>query len=165
MERQRLINATTSLIVTVFAALTLWVFIPNFIALPTFRLGSTSTLVTPRLVPQILSITMLITSLTHLLLTLIAPSTGEARAETPAWARRDQFRSVGILVLVGSYILFAIEALGFYSTTALYLGLGFVVLGERSPARIVLTALIVPVVFYVLFERTFNLFLPRGLLF
>ena len=165
MERQRLINATTSLVVAVFAALILWVAIPNYIALPTFRLGATSTLVTPRLLPQVLSIALLITSLTHLLLTLAAPSTGEARAATPTWTRRDQLRSVGTLVLVGSYILFAVEAFGFYSMTAAYLALGFVVLGERSPVRIGVTAIVVPLVFYLLFERTFNLFLPRGMLF
>ena len=165
MERQRLINATTSLIVAVFACVVLWVAIPNWIALPTFRLGATSTLVSPRLLPQVLAYGLLITSLVHLLLTLVAPSTAEARAATPDWSRLDQVRSLVIVVLVGSYIMVAVETFGFYTSTAAYLVLGFVVLGERAPLRIAVTALLVPIAFYLLFERTFNLFLPRGMLF
>jgi hypothetical protein len=74
----------------------------------------------------------------------------------------DRNRVLWVAVLTGLYVIF-MERIGFITATAPYL-FGFVlVLGERRWVRLLLFALVVPVMTYLLFDRTLNVPLPRGL--
>jgi tripartite tricarboxylate transporter TctB family protein len=74
----------------------------------------------------------------------------------------DRNRVLWAAVLTGLYVIF-MERIGFITATAPYL-FGFVlVLGERRWVRLVVFALVVPVMTYLLFDRTLNVPLPRGL--
>jgi hypothetical protein len=75
---------------------------------------------------------------------------------------RDRARVLWVAGLTAAWVI-AIERLGFITATAPYL-FGFVVaLGERRWLRLALFALVVPVVTYLVFDRTLNVPLPRGL--
>ncbi len=74
----------------------------------------------------------------------------------------DRARVLWVAALTAAYVLL-IERLGFIVTTIPYL-LGFgAALGERRWMRLALFALVVPVATYLLFDRTLNVPLPRGL--
>jgi putative tricarboxylic transport membrane protein len=74
----------------------------------------------------------------------------------------DRARVLWVAALTFGYVL-VIERLGFLATTAPYL-LGFcVALGERRWLRLILFAVAVPVATYLVFDRTLNVPLPRGL--
>ncbi len=74
----------------------------------------------------------------------------------------DRTRVLWVAALTGVYVV-VIERLGFLATTAPYL-LGFcLALGERRWLRLILFALAVPVATYLVFDRTLNVPLPRGL--
>ncbi len=73
----------------------------------------------------------------------------------------DRARVLWVAALTGAYVIF-IERLGFIATTVPYL-FGFsLALGERRWGRLVLFAVAVPVVTYLVFDRTLNVPLPRG---
>jgi putative tricarboxylic transport membrane protein len=74
----------------------------------------------------------------------------------------DRTRVLWVAGLTAAWVV-AIEQLGFIAATAPYL-FGFVVaLGERRWLRVVLFAILVPVATYLVFDRTLNVPLPRGL--
>lgn len=74
----------------------------------------------------------------------------------------DRARVLWVAALTGVYVV-VVERLGFMAATAPYL-LGFsLALGERRWARLVLFAVVVPVATYLVFDRTLNVPLPRGL--
>jgi hypothetical protein len=74
----------------------------------------------------------------------------------------DRARVLWVAALTTGWVL-VIERLGFITATAPYL-FGFVVaLGERRWLRVALFAIAVPVATYLVFDRTLNVPLPRGL--
>lgn len=74
----------------------------------------------------------------------------------------DRARVLWVAALTAVWVL-VIERVGFITATAPYL-FGFVVaLGERRWLRVALFAVVVPVVTYLVFDRTLNVPLPRGL--
>jgi hypothetical protein len=74
----------------------------------------------------------------------------------------DRARVLWVAALTAGWVL-VIERLGFMAATAPYL-FGFVVaLGERRWIRVALFAIAVPVATYLVFDRTLNVPLPRGL--
>jgi hypothetical protein len=74
----------------------------------------------------------------------------------------DRARVLWVAALTTGWVL-VIERLGFMAATVPYL-FGFVVaLGERRWARVALFAIVVPVATYLVFDRTLNVPLPRGL--
>jgi len=74
----------------------------------------------------------------------------------------DRSRVLWVAILTGAYVA-VVERLGFMTATAPYL-LGFcLALGERRRTRLVLFAVAVPLATYLLFDRTLNVPLPRGL--
>jgi hypothetical protein len=73
----------------------------------------------------------------------------------------DLWRVIGAAVLTFGY-LFVVERIGFFGTTLLYMLLFALVLGERRWPRLVLFAILVPLVAYVLFSTALHVPLPRG---
>ncbi len=73
----------------------------------------------------------------------------------------DLWRVIGAAVLTFGY-LFVVERIGFFGTTLLYMPLFALVLGERRWPRLVLFAILVPLVVYVLFSTALHVPLPRG---
>jgi putative tricarboxylic transport membrane protein len=73
----------------------------------------------------------------------------------------DLWRVIGAAVLTFGY-LFVVERIGFFGTTLLYMLLFALVLGERRWPRLVLFAILVPLVVYVLFSTALHVPLPRG---
>jgi len=74
----------------------------------------------------------------------------------------DRIRVLWVAVLTGAYVA-VVERLGFMTATAPYL-FGFcLALGERRWVRLILFAVAVPLATYLLFDRTLNVPLPRGL--
>ncbi len=74
----------------------------------------------------------------------------------------DRNRVLWVAVLTGVYVL-VIERLGFITATAPYI-FGFsLALGEKRWVRLTLFSLVVPVITYLVFDRTLNVPLPRGL--
>jgi putative tricarboxylic transport membrane protein len=77
-------------------------------------------------------------------------------------AGADRARVLWVAALTGVYVI-VIERLGFMTATTPYL-FGFcLVLGERRWVRLILFAVVVPVATYLIFDRTLNVPLPRGL--
>jgi putative tricarboxylic transport membrane protein len=73
----------------------------------------------------------------------------------------DLRRVTGAAVFTFGY-LFAVERIGFFITTFSYMLLFGWVLGERRWLRLVLFAVLVPVVAYTLFSTTLHVPLPQG---
>jgi len=73
----------------------------------------------------------------------------------------DLWRVIGAAVLTFGY-MFVVERIGFFVTTLLYMLLFALVLGERRWPRLVLFAIIVPLVVYVIFSTALHVPLPRG---
>jgi putative tricarboxylic transport membrane protein len=73
----------------------------------------------------------------------------------------DLWRVIGAAVLTFGY-LFVVERIGFFGTTLLYMPLFALVLGERRWPRLVLFAILVPLVVYMLFSTALHVPLPRG---
>jgi putative tricarboxylic transport membrane protein len=73
----------------------------------------------------------------------------------------DLWRVIGAAVLTFGY-LFVVERIGFFGTTLLYMLLFALVLGERRWPRLVLFAILVPLVVYMLFSTALHVPLPRG---
>ena len=73
----------------------------------------------------------------------------------------DLWRVTGATVLTFGY-MFVVERIGFFVTTLLYMLLFALVLGERRWLRLVLFAIIVPLIVYVLFSTALHVPLPRG---
>ena len=73
----------------------------------------------------------------------------------------DRARVLWIAALTGAYVIF-LDRLGFIATTVPYLfGFGLA-LGERRWGRLILFAVVVPVVTYLVFDTALNVPLPRG---
>ena len=73
----------------------------------------------------------------------------------------DLRRVIGAAVITFGYLPL-VERIGFVSTTFLYMLLFALVLGERRWPRLVLFAILVPLVVYVLFSTALHVPLPRG---
>ena len=73
----------------------------------------------------------------------------------------DLRRITGAAVISFGY-LFVVERIGFFGTTLVYMLLFALVLGERRWHRLVLFAVLVPLVVYVLFSTALHVPLPRG---
>jgi hypothetical protein len=58
--------------------------------------------------------------------------------------------------------LFVVERIGFFGTTLLYMLLFALVLGERRRPRLVLFAILVPLVAFTVFSTALHVPLPRG---
>ena len=73
----------------------------------------------------------------------------------------DFWRVIGIAVLTFGYLPL-VEPLGFTATTFLYMLLFAWVLGERRWPRLILFAILVPLVVFALFSTVLHVPLPRG---
>lgn len=73
----------------------------------------------------------------------------------------DFWRVIGVAVLTFGYLPL-VEPLGFMATTFLYMLLFAWVLGERRWPRLILFAILVPLVVYTLFSTVLHVPLPRG---
>jgi len=96
-------------------------------------------------------------------LTLLGKAlTGRSLALPGRLEGADRRRVLWAAVLTGAYVA-VVERLGFMTATAPYL-FGFcLALGERRWVRLILFAAAVPLATYLLFDRTLNVPLPRGL--
>jgi hypothetical protein len=71
-------------------------------------------------------------------------------------------RRVTLAAVLTFAYLFAVVRIGFHATTSLYM-LSFVwVLGERRWSRLILVAVLVPLIVYAIFDTVLNVPLPRG---
>jgi len=75
---------------------------------------------------------------------------------------RGQFKLVLQVLVPAAIFVFAIGYLGIYIAAALYIGFFMAWLGGYSASRIIPVAVLVPVVFFVLFEIWFLVPLPKG---
>jgi hypothetical protein len=73
----------------------------------------------------------------------------------------DFWRVIGVAVLTFGYLPI-VEHLGFTATTFLYMLLFAWVLGERRWPRLILFAILVPLVVFALFSTVLHVPLPRG---
>jgi len=73
----------------------------------------------------------------------------------------DFWRVIGVAVLTFGYLPL-VEPLGFTATTFLYMLLFAWVLGERRWPRLILFAILVPLVVFALFSTVLHVPLPRG---
>jgi len=73
----------------------------------------------------------------------------------------DFWRVIGVAVLTFGYLPI-VEPLGFTTTTFLYMLLFAWVLGERRWPRLILFAILVPLVVFALFSTVLHVPLPRG---
>jgi putative tricarboxylic transport membrane protein len=95
------------------------------------------------------------------LLLLYRALTGRALELEKRLEGADLRRVTGVTVFTFGY-LFVVERIGFFITTFSYMLLFGWVLGERRWLRLVLFAVLVPVVAYTLFSTTLHVPLPRG---
>jgi putative tricarboxylic transport membrane protein len=95
------------------------------------------------------------------LLLLYRAVTGRSSPLENPLAGADLRRVIGAAVITFGY-LFVVERIGFFGTTVLYMLLFALVLGERRWPRLVLFALLVPLVVYVVFSTALHVPLPRG---
>ncbi len=73
-----------------------------------------------------------------------------------------QFKRVmSVLVPIGLYIL-AVQFLGFYIASALYIALFMIILGKFLWGKSIITALIVTILFFMMFEVWFKIPLFKG---
>jgi len=95
------------------------------------------------------------------LLLLYRAVTGRSSPLENPLAGADLRRVIGAAVITFGY-LFVVERIGFFGTTVLYMLLFALVLGERRWRRLVLFAILVPLVVYVVFSTALHVPLPRG---
>jgi putative tricarboxylic transport membrane protein len=95
------------------------------------------------------------------LILLYRALTGRALALQTRLEGADLRRVTGAAVLTFGY-LFVVERIGFFITTFSYMLLFAWVLGERRWLRLLLFAVLVPVVAYTLFSTTLHVPLPLG---
>jgi len=96
------------------------------------------------------------------LLLLYRALTGRAlKLEKRLAGTTDLWRVIGAAVLTFGY-MFVVERIGFFVTTLSYMLLFALVLGERRWPRLVLFAILVPLVAYVIFSTVLHVPLPRG---
>ncbi len=111
----------------------------------------------PFIIPRGVATFLLITAL----LLLYRALRGRALELEKRLEGADLRRVTGAAVITFGY-LFVVERIGFFSTTLLYMLLFALVLGERRWPRLVLFAILVPLVVYVLFSTALHVPLPRG---
>jgi putative tricarboxylic transport membrane protein len=111
----------------------------------------------PFIIPRGVATFLLVTAL----LLLYRALTGRALELEKRLEGADLRRVTGVAVLTFGY-LFIVERIGFFITTFSYMLLFGWVLGERRWFRLVLFAVLVPVVAYALFSTTLHVPLPRG---
>ena len=74
----------------------------------------------------------------------------------------EQFKRVmSVLVPIGLYIL-AVQFLGLYIASALYIALFMIILGKFSTGKSIITGLAVPLLFFMMFEVWFKIPLFKG---
>jgi len=73
----------------------------------------------------------------------------------------DLRRVSGVAILTFAYV-FVVERVGFIATTFLFLIFFGLVLGERRWVRLILFAIVVPIVVYAIFDTTLHVPLPQG---
>ena len=95
------------------------------------------------------------------LLLLYRAVTGRSLALDNPLGGADLWRVIGAAVITFGY-LWVVERIGFLGTTLLYMLLFALVLGERRWPRLVMFAILVPLVVYVLFSTALHVPLPRG---
>ena len=95
------------------------------------------------------------------LLLLYRAVTGRSSPLENPLAGADLRRVIGAAVITFGY-LFVVERIGFFGTTVLYMLLFALVLGERRWRRLVLFAILVPLVVYIVFSTALHVPLPRG---
>ena len=101
---------------------------------------------TPRTMPQVLSVLGIVISLAILVL----PS--RAEAEPTDWRALNWPLGLAFLVLMSIYG-FTVRPLGFILATSAFLMIGFAMLGERSPVKLIAVAVPLVVAFWVLMTQ------------
>jgi len=95
------------------------------------------------------------------LLLLYRAATGRSFPLENPLVGADLRRVTGVAVITFGY-LFVVERIGFFGTTLLYMLLFALVLGERRWPRLVMFAILVPLVVFVLFSTALHVPLPHG---
>ena len=81
---------------------------------------------------------------------------------TEPFVDAGQFKRVmSVLVPIALYI-FAVQFLGLYIASALYIALFMIILGKFSPVKSIITALTVTLLFFMMFEVWFKIPLYKG---
>ncbi len=86
---------------------------------------------------------------------------GKAR-DTGSFVDREQLRRVLSVLLPAMVYVLAIQFLGIYVASAIYIAIFMIVLGKYSPLKSVLLGLIVNAVFFTMFEVWFKVPLFKG---
>ena len=87
--------------------------------------------------------------------------TGHALPIEEPLVGKNRRRVILVAVLTFGF-LFLVERLGFVATASLFLALFIMVLGERHYVRVVLFAIVVPLVVFTIFSTVLHVPLPRG---
>lgn len=79
-----------------------------------------------------------------------------------AFVNKLQLQRVGSVLLPAAVYIFAVQFLGLYVASAIYIALFMIILGKYSPLKSVLTAVIVIALFFMMFEVWFKVPLFKG---
>jgi hypothetical protein len=82
--------------------------------------------------------------------------------ETGAFVDREQFRRVMAVLLPAVVYVVAMQLVGIYLSSAVYIALFMIFLGKYKPVRSVALGIAVMALFYVLFEAWFKVPLYKG---
>ena len=81
---------------------------------------------------------------------------------TDVFVDSDQLRRVLSVFLPALVYVFAVQFLGLYLASAIYIALFMIILGKYSPLKSVIVALVVNVLFFLMFEVWFKVPLFKG---
>lgn len=113
--------------------------------------------------PRIILILLVILVIVNILNILKKNKSESAKDKLSIEGIKNFFTSklfIGMVIVI--IMVFALDYLGFMLTTFLFIMAYGVLLGMRSPVKLLLTALFVTVLLYVLFQGALGIMLPRG---
>lgn len=117
----------------------------------------------PALFPRSLTLAMLIPCVILLISGYASRESTQTEQEqkTP---KAINLRALSIVPIVIVYIFF-IDIIGFYVTTALFIFIFLLFFGVRKPVALVIFPIALPIVVYLVIEKTLHFPFPQGILF
>lgn len=115
--------------------------------------------------PKTWTVMMLVAAAIHLVVLFKKPDSYESVSNIEKWPREVDLKGLQMIMVVLFYIFVLVETIGYYVSTMLFLNGCCLLLGERNILRMVLVSVLLPLAIFFLFEKTFSIYLPRGILF
>jgi hypothetical protein len=87
---------------------------------------------------------------------------GKKRRNTAIFVDSEQLKRVLSVLVPAVVYVFAVQMVGLYVASAIYIALFMIVLGKYSPVKSILTAVVLNALFFVMFEIWFKVPLFKG---